>query len=189
IPHYEQAISYNPNYFGSYLGGGIAQFETGNKGKSQEWLKRSNDLLPTKPAAYYLGKLAQDRGDKTAAMQLFRSAADTQSSYGQAAAREFVLLDLPNNPGEYVAAGAQLDAQGRLVVIVQNRAPVTLTDIQVTPVLIDANGRIVQQGSQLRLSQNLASGKQASMFAGLGALSPEQMQALRVRVDGAKVAE
>jgi len=62
IPHYEKAIQYNPKYFGSYLGGGIAQYEAGNKAKAQEWLKRSNDLLPTKPATDYLAKIAQDRG-------------------------------------------------------------------------------------------------------------------------------
>jgi tetratricopeptide (TPR) repeat protein len=60
IPYYEKAIQLNPNYFGSYLGGGIAQYQTGNKPKAQEWLKRSNTLLPTKPAAEYLGKLAAE---------------------------------------------------------------------------------------------------------------------------------
>jgi predicted Zn-dependent protease len=63
IPHYEQAIQYNPNYYGSYLGGGIAQYESGNKVKAQDWLKHSHGLLPTQPAAYYLGKFASERGD------------------------------------------------------------------------------------------------------------------------------
>jgi predicted Zn-dependent protease len=60
IPYYEKAIQLNPNYFGSYLGGGIAQYQAGNKPKAQEWLKRSNELLPTKPAAEYLGRIAAE---------------------------------------------------------------------------------------------------------------------------------
>jgi predicted Zn-dependent protease len=189
IPHYEQAIQYNPQYFGSYLGGGIAQFESGNKTKGQEWLKRSQQLLPTAPAAFYLGKFAQESGDKAAAMQHFKSAASSQSSYGSMAAKEFVSMDITDNPGEYIAAAAQLDSAGRIVVVVQNRAPVALSDIQVTPVLIDGAGRIVRSGTSLRVPQKLESGKQVALNAGLGSLSIEQQQALRVRVDGARVAE
>ncbi len=32
------------------------------------------------------------------------------------------------------------------MVVVQNRSPVALHAIQVTPVLVDASGRVVQQG-------------------------------------------
>jgi predicted Zn-dependent protease len=60
IPYYEKAIQLNPNYFGSYLGGGIAQYQSGNKPKAQEWLKHSNTLLPTKPATEYLGRIAAE---------------------------------------------------------------------------------------------------------------------------------
>jgi beta-barrel assembly-enhancing protease len=189
IPHYQQAMRYNPNYFGSYLGAGVAQYQLGNKSQAQQWLKRSHDLLPTAPAAYYLGRFAQESGDRNAAMQYYKTAAGSQSEYGQLAAREFVTMDLPQNPSNYVAAGAQRDAQGRIVVVVQNRSPVTLTDIQVTPVIVDANGRIVQSGAALRVPGALESGKQTAINAGLGELTAEQQQALRVRVDAAKVAQ
>ncbi len=131
IPHYEQAIQYNPNYFGSYLGGGIAQYESGNKPKAQEWLKRSNELLPTKPAAYYLGKVSQERGDRARALEFFGAAADSESLFGQLAAKEYMTLDLPQHPEQYIAAVVQRDATGRIVVVVQNRSPVALRDIQV----------------------------------------------------------
>jgi predicted Zn-dependent protease len=188
IPHYEQAIQYNPNYYGSYLGAGIAQYESGNKAKGQEWLKRSNELLPTQPAAYYLGKFAQDRGDSAAALQHFKSAAGSESSYGQLAAKEYVAMDLMQHPQEYLATGTQLDSTGRIVVIVHNHSPVRLTDIQVTPVLIDNYGRIVQSGSTLRVGRTLEPNQQVVLNSGLGDLSTEQIQALRVRVDSAKVA-
>jgi beta-barrel assembly-enhancing protease len=187
LPHYEQAIQYNPNYFGSYLGGGIAQYESGNKGKGQEWLKRSNDLLPTQPAAYYLGKFALDRGDRTAALQHFKEAAGSESTYGQLAAKEYVTMDLGQNPQAYIATGTELGASG-VVVILQNRSPVALTDIQVTPVIVDGAGRIVQSGSTLRVGTVVAPNQQVTLNSGLTGLSAEQLQGLRVRVDAAKVA-
>src|SRR5262245_64854357 len=61
--HYEKAMQLNPNYFGSYLGAGIAQAQLGNKQQAQQYLERSTQLLPTAPAAYFLGNLARDRGD------------------------------------------------------------------------------------------------------------------------------
>jgi predicted Zn-dependent protease len=188
LAHYEKAISFNPSYFGSYLGGGIAQVQAGNKAKAQEWLKRSNDLLPTAPAAYYLGNLAKERGDSAGALQHYKLAAGSESSYGQAAAKEVVTMDLPQNPGDYIAAAVRVDAQGRTVVVVQNRAPVTLTDIQVTPVLVDANGRIVQQGGTVKIPNAVQAGQQATVVAGLGPLTPEQLQTARVKVESAKVA-
>src|SRR5690606_19384927 len=104
LSHYAKAIDLNPDYFGSYLGAGIAKYETGDKTQAEEWLRKSSELLPTAPAAYYLGEIARERGDRAQAMQYFRSAASSDSQLGQRAAREFVRMDLPQNPGAYVAA-------------------------------------------------------------------------------------
>ena len=189
LPYFEQAIQYNPKYFGSYLGGGIAQYHLGDKAKAQDWLKRSQDLLPTAPAAYYLGKFAQERGDTAVALAQFRSAADSQSSYGQLAAKEFVTLDLPEHPEQYVAAAARVDESGRIVVVVQNRAPLALSDIRLTPVLVDAAGRVAQSGTTLRVPGSVNAGEQIVLHAGLGSLTAAEFNALRFRIDGAKVAE
>ncbi len=188
IPHYEQAIQYNPQYFGAYLGGGIAQYESGNKPKGQEWLKRSNELLPTQPAAYYLGKFAQERGDRPAALQYFKTAAGSESTYGKLAAKEFVTMDLAQNPEQYIATGTQVDSAGVVVVIVQNKSPAPLTNVQVTPLWLDAFGRATQFGTTLHVGRTLQPNQQVAISTGMRAVSAEQMQALRVRVDGAQVA-
>ncbi len=187
--HYEKAMQLNPNYFGSYLGAGIAQSQLGNKQKAEQYLAQSAQLLPTAPAAYFLGNLARDRGDTDAARQFYQAASGSQTSFGQAAAAEFTKMDLAQNAGNYIAAGAQLDAQGQVVVVVQNRAQVPLTGIQVTPVLVDAAGRIVQQGNPVTISAVVKPGEQAAAQSGIGSLPAEQLQALRFRVDTAKVAE
>jgi beta-barrel assembly-enhancing protease len=189
IPHYQKAMQLDPNYFGSYLGAGVAQFQAGNKTKAEEWLTKSSELLPTAPAAYYLGNIARERGETAKAMQHYRAAATSNSQIGQAAAAEFVRMDLPQNPGNYVGTGGQFDAQGRPVLVIQNKAPVALTDIQVTPVLIDNSGRVLQQGAPVRVSRPLKSGEQIAANAGLGNLTQEQLPFLRFRVDGARVAE
>jgi predicted Zn-dependent protease len=189
IAHYQKAIELAPNYFGSYLGAGVAQYQAGNKTKAEEWLKKSSELLPTAPAAYYLGTIARDRGDRNGALQYFRAAAGSNSQIGQLAAAEFVRMDLPQNPGEYVATGGQLDASGRPLLVIQNKAPVPLKDIQVTPLLVDANGRILQQGSPVRVSRTLKSGEQVAADAGLSGLTQQQLQYVRFRVDSARIAE
>ena len=98
-------------------------------------------------------------------------------------------MDLPQNPGNYVAAAGQFDSQGRLLVVVQNRAPVPLRDFQVTPVLIDGSGRIMQQGSPVRVGAVLKPGEQVAAAAGIGNISQQQLPYLRFRVDGARIAE
>jgi hypothetical protein len=98
-------------------------------------------------------------------------------------------MDLPQNPDKYVAAAGQFDGQGRLLVVLQNRAPVSLRDFQVTPVLVDQGGRIVQQGSPVRVGAVLKPGEQVAAGSGVGNIPQAQLQYLRFRVDGARIAE
>jgi predicted Zn-dependent protease len=187
--HFDKAMQLSPNYFASYLGAGVAQAQLGNKQKAEEFLKRSAQLLPTAPAAFHLGNIARDRGDVDGARQYYQAAASSESAIGQAAAAEFTRMDLPQNPGNYVAVAGQLDSQGRILAVVQNRSKVPLTAIQVTPVLIDPLGRVVQQGNPLLIQAVLKPGEQAAAPTGIANPTQEQLQALRFRVDAAKIAE
>ena len=187
--HFDKAMQLSPNYYASYLGAGVAYTQLGNKQKAEQFLTRSSQLLPTAPAAYYLGNLARDRGDTEAARKYYQAAASSQSSVGQAAAAEFTKMDLPQNPGNYLAAAPQYDSQGRIMLVVQNQSKVPLTGIQVTPVLVDGSGRIVQQGNAVQIQGVIKPGEQAAAASGLANLTQEQLQALRIRVDAAKIAE
>ena len=187
--HFDKAMQLSPNYYASFLGAGVAQTQLGNKERAEQYLSRSVHLLPTAPAVYQLGNIARDRGDTEAARQFYQAAATSQSAIGQAAAAEYVKMDLPQNPGEYVAAGGQFDAQGQLLVVVQNRSKVPLTGVKVTPVLIDASGRVIQEGSSIAIQAVLKPGEQVASPSGIANLTQEQLQALRFRVDSAKIAE
>ena len=73
--------------------------------------------------------------------------------------------------------------------VIENRAPLPLTDIQVTPVLIDAQGNIVQQAKPVKVGKALKPGERVSLDAGVGAIPQEQLNAVRFRVDSARIAE
>ena len=189
LPHYQKAIDLNPDYFGSYLGAGVAQFQAGNHARAEEWLSKSAQLLPTAPAAYYLGTIARERGDRAKAMEYYSAAAGSQSRIGELAAAEFIRMDLPQNPQKYVAAAGQFDGQGRLMVVIQNRAPVSLRDFRITPVLVDASGRIVQQGSAVHLGSVLKPGEQIAAFSGISSITQQELPYLRFKVEQARLAE
>src|SRR5690606_11507055 len=162
LPHFQRAQELNGDYFGSWLGGGVAQYRLGNATQARQWLQRSYDLLPTAPAALYLGNLARDAGNLEGALQYYQAAAGAQGSIGEEAKREGVRLDLPRNPSNYIAAQVTRNAQGRAVLVVQNRAPVAVGNIVVTPVQVNAAGQIVGEGRQVNIRGPVASGAQAA---------------------------
>ncbi len=189
IPYFDRAMALDPGYFGSWLGAGVAQLQAGDHSLAERYLSHSAELLPTAPAAYYLGNIARERGNEDQAVSYYRAAAQSQSATGRAASVELVRLDLPRNPGNYIAVNAQADRTGRVFALVQNRSPLPLGDIRITPVLVDRAGRIVEQASSVHIRETLAPGAQASVATGIGALTPEQAAALRFRIDGARVVD
>ena len=95
VPYYEKAISLSPNYYGSYLGGGVAEYRLGRRDRAQQWLQKSAQLLPTAPAALYLGNIARDGGDRATALQLYQAAASAGGSMAQQAQAEASRISAP----------------------------------------------------------------------------------------------
>jgi predicted Zn-dependent protease len=183
---YEKSMQLDGEYFGPWLGGGIAAYRAGDKVRAEQWLRRSTELLPTAPALYYLGSIARDSGRTDEALNFFRSAAGSSSEIGRQAAADYAVLDLPRNPGNYIAAAAQLDARGALVAIIENRSPVAIAEVVLTPVLLDAAGRIAQQGRAVRYARELAPRARAAIDAGIGPVPAEVLQRVRIRIDAAR---
>lgn len=189
LGYFRKTETLNPQYFGSHLGAGLALYQLGDKAGATAAFERSAALLPTAPAAYYLGMIARDRGERAEALRYFKTAAGSDSSYGKDAAAEYVRLDLPEHPGSYIAAAVQADTTGRVYATVENRAPLALANIVVTPVLIDASGRIVQRGAALTIRGPLGPGQRASAQINTGNVTAEQLRFLKVRVDSATLAQ
>jgi tetratricopeptide (TPR) repeat protein len=189
LTHFQKAQELNPDYFGSWLGGGVAQDRLNNKTAARQWLQKSYDLLPTAPAALYLGNISRDAGNADAALQFYQAAASSESTIGKEATREAVLIDLPRNPSSYVIAQGARDSAGKPVMVVQNRAPVAVGSIAVTPVLVNSAGKIVSTGRTVNIKGPLQSGAQVTADAGLAALTAEQLPTVRFRVDAAQVVQ
>ncbi len=93
------------------------------------------------------------------------------------------------NPSTYVVGAVQAGSDGKPVLVVQNRAPMALGSIAVTPVMLNAAGQVASQGRAVTITGPLAAGQQVAVDAGLGTLTAEQLRAVRVRIDSARVAQ
>lgn len=186
LRYYERSIALDDGYFASHLGAGTARYQlrTGDRGEAE--LTRSAQLLPTAPALYYLGSIAKDAGNRQRAMELFKAAAGSKSELGRKAGVEYARLNFAENGTKYVASGLQLDSRGQVVAVVENRAPFPVSQIVLTPVLLDASGRIAREGRQVRVNGVLQPGERASVNAGVGAVPDDVRQRLRIRVDSVR---
>ncbi len=186
LAFYEKSIALDDGYFASHLGAGTARYKlrTGDRGEAE--LTRSAKLLPTAPALYYLGSIAKEAGNRQRAMELFKGAASSKSELGQQAAVEYARLNFAENGTKYLASGLKLDSRGQILAVVENRAPFPVSQILLTPVLLDANGRIAQEGRQIRVNRTLQPGERASMNAGVGTVTEDVRQRLRIRVDAVR---
>ncbi len=82
---YSAAIQKDPGYFMPYLVRGMLRFENDQHGTAGADLERANALLPTAPATFYLGELANERGDRQQAVAYYQQAAQDQGEVGKLA--------------------------------------------------------------------------------------------------------
>lgn len=186
LAFYQKSIALDDDYFASHLGAGTAQYKLRSADRGKAELTKSAQLLPTAPALYYLGSIAKDAGDRQRAMELFKGAASSKSELGKAAAAEYARMNFAENGSKYIAGGLQADSRGQVLAVVENRAPFAVSQIVLTPVLLDANGRIAQEGKQIRVNRTLQPGERASVNAGVGTVTDDVRSRLRVRIDSVR---
>jgi len=189
LDHYGRAMELNPGYFKPVVQSGIALFNLGRRNEAGEYLQRSVGLLPTAPAHYLLGLMAEDRGDLQGALKNYQVAAGSNSEVGKQAAQRFVRLDLPRNPDRYIRSGPRLAEDGTLYAVVQNAGPVPLTDVRLRMVRTDGQ-RILDQSQVLRVP-SLPPGKQAqvAIARSVPIQDENQLRQFRVVVESAQVAQ
>lgn len=188
LRYYGQAIDLNPDYFKPIAQSGIALFNLGRRSEAADYLQRSVTMLPTAPAHYLLGAIAEERGDLQNALKNYEVAAGSNSEVGKQAAQRLVRLDLPRNPDRYIRTGPWVQ-DGTLYAVVQNAGPVPLADVRVRMVRTDGQ-RIVEQSSVMRIP-SLAPGKQAQLPIARNVQIQDQAQLrqFRVVVEKAEVAQ
>ena len=188
INYYAKAIGMQPEYFKPHAQTGIALYKMGRKAEAEAYLKKANSLLPTAPAALYLGEIAEERGDIDGALQNYQLAAGSDSDIGKEANERGTRLDLPRNPSRYIESGAQADNNGNLFAVVQNNANVPVGRVQVRIVKYDAQtGRAIGQ-SQPMIINGVQPGKRNQIAVGEKVKTPQEAQLYKVVVEAAELA-
>jgi beta-barrel assembly-enhancing protease len=163
IERYDAAIAMDSNYFDYYLGRGVSYARLNQNNLAKADLERSSSLLPTAIAQNELGKLALAAGQRNQAKDYFRTAAAAQGAVGQEAQAAYIGLDVIDNPAEYVQVQSYADQNGRVLVRVGNRSPVTLRNIRVDVAAV-IGGNVQRRSVQVN---NLSSGAQTDVASGL----------------------
>jgi predicted Zn-dependent protease len=170
ITNYNRAITRRDEFFYYHLQRGIANKELGRADVAVTDLNRSIALLPTAPAHFALGSIAEERGDLPLAIGHYKVVAKSGGDYGKAATAALVKLELPSNPGAYIARGCDADSSGNLIVSVRNDTNVQITGVQVAVSYSDSSGRPAKQQHSIR--GQIPPGQIASVNTGLGPFTP-----------------
>jgi predicted Zn-dependent protease len=170
VTNYDRAINRRSDFFYYHLQRGLTRKELGQTDAAVVDLNRSLELLPTAPAHFALGNIAAERGDSATAIKHYQVVAKAGGEYGKAGGTELVKLELPTNPGAYIALGCDADANGKLVVSVRNDTSVQIGGVQVAVTFNENNATAQQQRYDIR--GQIAPGRIASVNTGLGPFTP-----------------
>jgi predicted Zn-dependent protease len=184
---YDQAIERNPAYFEYWLARGLTRKALGDATGSRTDLEQANKLLPTAAASEALGAFALAAGDSAGAERLWRAAAGSSAPEGQRAAANLARLMLARDPADYFATRADLDPQGRVVITVQNRAPVAVADLALQVVRVDPKTRQQVASLQVRVPNRLAAGASARIVVAMTLTDAQQLKGVRARVQRVRV--
>ena len=163
IKNYDQAIALYPDYFAFHLQQGYAKREQGDLQGALKALEKSNQLLPTPNAQKALGDLALTNGDKALALQYYGLAANSQSAIGQSARVSIAELELERGPGKYIKTRVGLNSQGVVAVLVHNRSPLPVKNVEVVVAYFDERGKQVSGKKNLTLPGSLAANAQSTI--------------------------
>jgi len=144
---WDVALARREDDFAVYLRRGQLFFHQGAMTRALADLQRSVELLPTAPAHYTLGLLAQREQRLGDAKVHFRVAGRSRSPLGKQAREALARIELPENPARYVIMRAGHDEQGRIHVQIVNRAALPVTNVAAQVRLIDEDGQAVDYQS------------------------------------------
>jgi predicted Zn-dependent protease len=191
LKFYDKAIQMQPDYFKPHVQSGIALYNLGRKEEAEKFLTKSNEMLPTAPSHYLLGKIAEGRGDMQTALKNYGVAADSNSEIGKQSTAEYLRIDFPNHPEKYLRTAAQADSSGQLYAVVQNPTPLDVGRVQVRVVQYDAKtGRAVGQSQPLIIRGGIASQKTGEVaVSGVRVKTQQEVRLFKVVVEGAELAK
>jgi predicted Zn-dependent protease len=183
--HYDKAIKLNDGFFYYYLKRGLVNKRLNNTNAAKVDLERSVQLLPTENAYNALGNMAQAVGDLKGAKSYFRKAASNKTEEGKAAYSALMVLDLSENPQNYIKLRTGLDNKGRLKAELYNPTPRDVEDIVIAVQFRDSNGRIRQLK---RVDRSvLPAGKKRLVEIGIKGIPKAQLSKAKFAIVGANL--
>ncbi|OED38711.1 peptidase M48 [Chromatiales bacterium (ex Bugula neritina AB1)] len=147
--HYRDAISRNDQFYYYHLQYGLVSEKTRDFAEAETALARSVELLPTANAHNALGNIARATGSMEQAVAQYAKAAKHNSPAGKEALGSLVDIDLPANPGKYIATRPKIQKNGALQVVMQNKTPRNLGKITLKVIYPGNNGRMREFSRQL----------------------------------------
>ena len=181
---FTRAIERRGDFFYYPMQRGIARQALDRPEEARADLEASIALLPTAPAFYALGELAEDRGDREAALEYYGALVRDQGPYGDAARKRYARIDLPSNPSAYIPYQCIADSGQNLVVQVRNDAPEAIRDVRFSVVYTGGGG--TSRRLDGTIPGPLAPGEIGSFVTGL---APYRGDACPVTVTNAEFAD
>ncbi len=164
--NYSSALRRRDDFFYYHLQRGLANRQLGNDDEAVTDLESSLRLLPTAPAHYALGTIAEERGDAERARVHYEAASGGSGDVANAARSSFVRLDIDENPDRYVSRRCDAGSNGNLIVSLRNDTTRALAEIGIVIQYTGNDGR--QRAVERRYRRSLASGGIARLDTGLG---------------------
>ena len=186
---FSTAIRKSSDYFSPKLYRGMLRYTEGNKSGAAADLKASYALLPTRTAAFYLGELSLAQGDRSGALNYYRSASAGNDDIGSEAQTRIATLELAQQPARYLLSKAYVAANGYLKVAVKNNSTVAVEGVKVQLGRLQTNG-VVGQVRTLKGSYKLSPGQEISINTNIGPFtSTAGANAYRSKVTAARPAK
>ena len=166
VADFDDAIDRRDTYFYYYMQRGQLYEELGNDDLAVPDLEKSIEYLPNGPAYFALGNIAARQGQTGVAIEHYRKVAGGTGELADAARGKLAVLDIANNPGDYIQHRCDADSQGQLVVSVRNNTPISVTGVEFVIQVTNSAGGVRNIGQ--RVNRQLQPGEVAQVATGLG---------------------
>ncbi|RMF17441.1 MAG: peptidase M48 [Gammaproteobacteria bacterium] len=140
---YDKAISLNPEYFALYLGRAELLRSLGRDAEAREDYEKANRWLPTSVAHLALADMALKSGDRRAALEHYKIAAQASGETGKQARQKLQVLEAGQQPGRYLKLETFTNTRGEQFVVLRNTGPVAYRQVLVRLELMNASGKVI----------------------------------------------
>lgn len=165
---YTTAIRKNDKFFSPYLARGVMFYERGERSRAKSDLQRSNELLPTPTANYYLGELSLQGKQYDQANSYFKLAANAGGALGNQSQQRLRELQLQMQPQTFLTLSPSVSRSGYLLVKVTNTSPRAMDRI-----IVEVSGGSTRK--TIRLPAILKANSAATINTGIAYKSEAQI--------------